>query len=147
VGADGRTSIVIQEQNMNTQKFIESGSADPYIAELYRRAVKVLNAPGLNRQQREQQIRRIQNNLREHQEAVASTAHRHAGKKNSRAADAGNNEQGLNNRCLGLAVQIRVKPDAKANAVPTPPQPTLPSIAVDQRRPQRSRPILKLRAR
>jgi acyl-CoA reductase-like NAD-dependent aldehyde dehydrogenase len=146
-GADGRTFIVNQEQNMNTQKFIESGSADPYVAGLYQRAVKVLNDSGLNRQQREEQIRRLQNNLREHQEAVASKTWLHPGKTNSRATGAANNQQGLTNRRLELAGRNQAISVAGPETSATPAPTTRPGPPVEPSRRQRNRPILCLPGR
>jgi len=74
---------------MNAQNFIESNSTDPYIADLCRRAVKVLNDQQLNRRQRELQIKRLQDNLLERQEAVAAKARRVMNKFSSKGAGVG----------------------------------------------------------
>ena len=69
---------------MSTTTFVEAHSADPYVRELHRRAVRLLNDPTLDRQQRELHVRRLQAALREHQEKVAEKAARLAAKKNQR---------------------------------------------------------------
>ena len=52
---------------MSTTTFVEAHSADPYIRELHRKAVRLLNDPTLDRQQREFHVRRLQAALLEYQ--------------------------------------------------------------------------------
>lgn len=52
---------------MSSTQFIEALSADPFVKELSRRAIRILNDPTLDRQQREDHIRRLQSLLVGHQ--------------------------------------------------------------------------------
>jgi hypothetical protein len=69
---------------MSTTTFVEALSADPYIRELHRKAVRLLNDPTLDRQQREFHVRRLQAALLEHQAREALKAARLAEKKGRR---------------------------------------------------------------
>ena len=69
---------------MSNSKFIEALSADPYVRGLSRRAVRLLNDPTLDRQQREHHIRQIQSLLAQHQAKDAAKATKLAAKKAQR---------------------------------------------------------------
>jgi hypothetical protein len=69
---------------MSTTTFVEATSADPFIRDLHRRAVRLLNDPSLDRQQREFHMRRLQSILLGHQEKQAAKAARVAQKKAAR---------------------------------------------------------------
>jgi len=69
---------------MSTTTFVEATSADPVVRDLHRRAVRVLNDPSLDRQQREFHVRRLQSILIEHQQKQAAKAARELAKKASR---------------------------------------------------------------
>lgn len=57
---------------MSTTQFIEATSTDPYVREIHRRVVRLLNDPTLDRQQREFHVRSLQVMLVEHQTKVAT---------------------------------------------------------------------------
>ena len=73
-----------KEQVMSNNQFIEALSADPYVRGLSRRAVRLLNDPTLDRQQREHHIRQIQSLLAQHQAKEAAKAMKLAAKKAQR---------------------------------------------------------------
>ena len=52
---------------MSDSQFIEAISPDPFVREIHRRAMRVLNDPMLDRNQRVTQIRKLQQILVEHQ--------------------------------------------------------------------------------
>ncbi|MBV5347415.1 hypothetical protein JZU46_04270 [bacterium] len=52
---------------MSTTTFVEATSADPFIRDLHRKAVRLLNDPSLDRRKREFHMRRLQSILIEHQ--------------------------------------------------------------------------------
>jgi hypothetical protein len=59
---------------MSGQLFFEAFSSDPYVRQLHRRAVEILNDPDLNRHQRESRIRSIQAMLLDHSRQTAYKA-------------------------------------------------------------------------
>lgn len=69
---------------MSATTFVEANSADPYVRDLHRKAMRVLNDPSLDRQQREFHVRRLQAALLEHQALEAAKAARLAEKKGKR---------------------------------------------------------------
>ena len=77
---------------MSTTTFIEATSADPFVRDVYRRAVRLLNDPTLDRRQREFHMRRLQSILMEHQAKQQAKASALRVKKSSR-------EQGSRENC------------------------------------------------
>lgn len=75
---------------MSTTQFIEATSTDPYVREIYRRVMGVLNDPSLDRAQREIRIRKLQATLREHQTKLAEKQKQAALKKSKNPAAAKN---------------------------------------------------------
>ena len=69
---------------MSTTTFVEATSADHFVRDLHRRAVRVLNDPSLDRQQREFHVRRLQSILLEHQAKQDAKAARLLANKASR---------------------------------------------------------------
>lgn len=65
---------------MSATTFIEATSADPFVRDLHRKAVRLLNDPSLDRQQREFHVRRLQSILLEHQAKEAAKAEKLAAK-------------------------------------------------------------------
>ena len=57
---------------MPNAPFIEAHSGDPFVEELSRRAVRILNDPSLDRTQRELHIRRLQGLLRDREVSQTS---------------------------------------------------------------------------
>lgn len=141
---------------MSTTTFVEATSADPVVRDLHRRAVRVLNDPSLDRQQREFHVRRLQSILREHQQKQAAKAARELAKKASREkVSRENRNQGVADPSQVLArrkefgVPVKehgaLKEDAAA-LVEVTPQPIRSLIAVDDSQvPGRKRPVLSLK--
>lgn len=71
---------------MSTTQFIEATSTDPYVREIHRRVVRLLNDPTLDRQQRELHVRSLQTMLVEHQTQVAAQAKKLSVKSTKEAA-------------------------------------------------------------
>lgn len=141
---------------MQHTAFVEATSADPFIRQLHRNAIRLLNDPSLDRQQREFHVRRIQSLLVEHQAKQAAKAQKKAAKeatrdqvsrnnRNQKVADpsqvvARRNEFGLAARRQALAtplgeLMVDSVPQADANA----------AAANDSQANGRNRPVLKLK--
>lgn len=75
---------------MSNTAFVESQSSDPFVRELSRSAVRILNDQTLDRRQREALIRRLQARLLEHQDQQALKA----AQKAAKAAKKGGAERG-----------------------------------------------------
>ena len=69
---------------MSNTHFVEALSSDPYVRALSRRAVRLLNDPTLDRQQRQNHIRRLQSLLVEHRTKEAIKARKLADIKKKR---------------------------------------------------------------
>ena len=69
---------------MSTTTFVEATSADPFIRDLHRKAVRLLNDSSLDRRKREFHMRRLQSILIEHQAKQEAKAERLLAKKASR---------------------------------------------------------------
>lgn len=76
---------------MQHTAFVEAMSADPFVRQLHRNAIRLLNDPSLDRQQREFHIRRIQSLLLEHQAKQAAKAQKKAAKEATRDQVSRNN--------------------------------------------------------
>ena len=119
-----------------TTAFVEAVSEDPFVRDLHRRAVRLLNDPSLDRQQREFHVRRLQGILLEHQAKQAAKAAQLARKK------AGREQLSCTNRNQGVADQSQVVarrrefgPTAERSQQPVPEEPaelkTKPGVVVD----------------
>lgn len=73
-----------KEQVMSNTQFIEALSADPYVRALSRQAIRLLNDPTLDRQQRQTHIRRLQSLMVEHELKQAAKASRLVQKQQKR---------------------------------------------------------------
>ena len=134
-----------------TTAFVESVSEDPFVRDLHRRAVRLLNDPSLDRQQREFHVRRLQGILLEHQAKQAVMAAELAQKK------AGREQLSRTQRNQGVADQSQVVarrrefgPTASRTEEPALSEPaelaTKPVVVVnDTILTGRSRPVLTLR--
>lgn len=69
---------------MSTTTFVEATSADPFVRDLHRRAVRLLNDPTMDRKQREFHVRQLQSILIEHQAKQDAKAVKLLAKKASR---------------------------------------------------------------
>ena len=65
---------------MSITTFVEATSADPFVRDLHRKAVRLLNDPTLDRKQREFHMGRLQSILLEHQAKQAAKAEKTAAK-------------------------------------------------------------------
>ncbi len=141
---------------MSTTTFVEATSADPFVRDLHRRAVRVLNDPSLDRQQREFHVRRLQSILLEHQAKQDAKAARLLAKKASREqVSRENRKQGVADPSQVLARRKEFGAPVKeqmevieqvAPAVEITPQATPSAIAAnDSLVPGRKRPVLRLK--
>ena len=141
---------------MQHTPFVEAMSADPFVRQLHRNALRLLNDPSLDRQQREFHIRRIQSLLVEHQAKEAAKAQKKAAK------DATRDHASRNNRNHGVAdpsqvvarrKEFGVAGREKALAIApvdlvvdsAPHLAATAAAANDGQTPGRSRPVLKLK--
>ena len=140
---------------MSTTTFVEATSADPFIRDLHRRAVRVLNDPSLDRQQREFHVRRLQSILIEHQAKQEAKAARLLAKKVSREqVSRENRNQGVADPSQVLARRKEFRAPVKeqmevieqvAPVVEITPQAIPSAIAAnDNLVPGRKRPVLRL---
>ena len=141
---------------MSTTTFVEATSADPFIRDLHRRAVRVLNDPSLDRQQREFHVRRLQSILLEHLAKQDAKAARLLAKKASREqVSRENRNQGVADPSQVLARRKEFGAPVKeqmevieqvAPAVEITPQAIPSAIAAnDSLVPGRKRPVLRLK--
>ena len=141
---------------MSTTTFVEATSADPFIRDLHRKAVRVLNDPSLDRQQREFHVRRLQSILLEHQAKQDAKAARLLAKKASREqVSRENRNQGVADPSQVLARRKEFGAPVKeqmelteqvAPAVEITPQAIPSAIAAnDSLVPGRKRPVLRLK--
>ena len=87
---------------MSTTPYVEATSNDPFVRELHRRAMRLLNDPSLDRRQREFHMRRLQSILLEHQAKQAAAAAKLAAKSARRE------QVSRTNRNQGVADQSQV---------------------------------------
>ena len=141
---------------MSTTTFVEATSADPFIRDLHRRAVRLLNDPSLDRQQREFHVRRLQSILIEHQAKQDAKAARLLANKASREqVSRENRNQGVADPSQVLARRKEFGAPVKeqmevmeqvAPAVEIAPQAIPSAIAAnDSLVPGRKRPVLRLK--
>ena len=134
-----------------TTAFVEAASEDPFVRDLHRRAVRLLNDSSLDRQQREFHVRRLQGILLEHQAKQVAVAAKLEQKK------AGRGQLSRLNRSEGVADQSQVvarrrefgsSPVRSMQLVPQEPVKleTKPVVVVDDTvLTGRSRPVLTLK--
>ena len=135
---------------MSTTTFVEAHSADPYIRELHRKAVRLLNDPTLDRQQREFHVRRLQAALLEHQAREALKAARLAEKKGKREqASRADRNKGVADQSQVLARRrefARTQQERGENEGQGPQKAAQPVVTgSDNRLTGRSRPVLTLK--
>jgi hypothetical protein len=147
---------VKQGEGMSTTTFVEATSADPVIRDLHRRAVRVLNDPSLDRQQREFHVRRLQSMLLEHQAKEAAKGAKLAAKtakreqvsranRNQRVADP--SQIVARRKEFGAPVMEQgIAKEKTAPLVEITPQAIRSLIAAnDSQVPGRNRPVLSLK--
>ena len=135
---------------MSTTTFVEAHSADPYIRELHRKAVRLLNDPTLDRQQREFHVRRLQTALLEHQAREALKAARLAEKKSNREqASRADRNKGVADQSQVLARRrefARAQQERGEDEGPGPETSAQPVVTGSDNPPTgRSRPVLTLK--
>ncbi len=137
---------------MSITTFVEALSADPYIRELHRKAVRLLNDPTLDRQQREFHVRRLQAALLEYQAGETLKAARKAEKKGKREqASRADRNKGVADQSQILARRrefARAEPDTDAHEGQAPVKAAPPVVTGSDNRQTmtgRSRPVLTLR--
>ena len=134
-----------------TTAFVESVSEDPFVRDLHRRAVRLLNDPSLDRQQREFHVRRLQSILLEHQAKQEAKAAQLAQKKAGREQLSRSlRNQGVADQSQVVARRREFGPIARRTEEPVPKEPvelpTKPVVVVgDTILTGRSRPVLTLR--
>ena len=137
---------------MSTTTFVEATSADPFIRDLHRKAVRLLNDPTLDRQQREFHMRRLQSILIEHQAKQDAKAARLLAKKASREqVSRENRNQGVadpsqvvaRRKEFGKALPLQVEPMEPATEVARE-APKRADAVNDNKMTGRSRPVLTL---
>ncbi len=131
---------------MSTTTFVEATSADPFVRELHRKAVRLLNDPSLDRRKREFHMRRLQSILIEHQARQEAKAARLLAKKASRA------QESRENRSHGVVDPSQVVARRKEYGTPAVEQVEVAVQAVpaaiaanDSQVGGRSRPVLTLK--
>ena len=132
---------------MSTTTFVEATSADPFIRDLHRRAVRLLNDPSLDRQQREFHMRRLQSILLGHQAKEAAKAARVAQKKATREQiSRTNRNQGVADPSQVLARRKELALVSKAAAAEAEKeQPNQVVTAANQPMAVSHRPVLTLK--
>lgn len=114
---------------MSNAVFVEALSSDPYVRELHRRVVRVLNDPSLDRQQREFHVRQVQSLLLAHQARQVVKAKKLADKQaqltqgsrhNSNQGVAHPSQVVARNRELGNAAKKATPAEIKAQPAVTP---------------------------
>lgn len=132
---------------MQHTPFVEAMSADPFVRQLHRNALRLLNDTSLDRQQREFQIRRVQSLLVEHQAKEATKAQKKAAKEaTSDQVSRNNRDQGVadpsqvlaRRREFGQGRQTCQMPQAEVQAQPL-------AAVSDKLSGGRSRPLLTLK--
>lgn len=131
---------------MSTTTFVEATSADPFIQDLHRKAVRLLNDLSLDRRKREFHMRRLQSILIEHQAKQDAKAARLLAKKASR------DQVSRENRNQGTADPSQVvarrkeRGSAVVEQVDTAAQAAPAAVAAnDSQVPGRNRPVLTLK--
>ena len=141
---------------MQHTSFVEAMSADPFVRRLHRNAIRLLNDPSLDRQQREFHIRRIQSLLVEHRAKQAAKAQKKAAKEATRDPVSRNNRnQGVADPSQVVARRKEFGVAARQQALATPqvelmadlaPQANaIAAAANDSQATGRNRPVLKLK--
>ena len=145
---------------MSTTPFVEATSADPFIRDLHRRALRLLNDTSLDRRKREFHVRRLQSILIEHQAKQEAQSAKLLAKKASRArVSSENRNHGVadpsqvlaRRKELGEKAGEFLMEPAKAKVLPEPiADVRLQVIAAanavfDSQVPGRNRPVLSLK--
>lgn len=134
---------------MSNTAFVESQSTDPFVRELSRCAVRILNDQSLDRRQREALIHRLQARLKGHLAKQALVAAQKAAKASKKAV-ATRTQKGLveADRRQVLSLRKEFKSDVPAQEVPAARLEIVVPVTVaanDGYFPNRSRSVLTLK--
>jgi hypothetical protein len=131
---------------MSTTMFMEATSADPFVRDVYRKAVRLLNDPTLDRRQREFHIRRLQSNLIAHYAAQDAKVNKLKAKKASREQVVrGNHHETVANPSQVAARRKELRAtESKQEEAEVQTSPAL-IAANDSRVTGRNRPVLTLK--
>jgi hypothetical protein len=135
---------------MSNTAFVESQSSDPFVRELSRSAVRILNDQTLDRRQREALIRRLQARLLGHQAKQAQKAAQKVAKAAKKGGSAERRETGLVQADQRQVLSLRKEFSSEAVAevvVPTELREVIPAAiaANDGYYPNRRRSVLTLK--
>ncbi len=145
---------------MSTTTFVEATSADPFIRDLHRKAVRLLNDSSLDRRKREFHMRRLQSILIEHLAKQDAKADRLLAKKASREqVSRDNRKQGVadpsqvaaRRREFGGKATEQATEQVGAGGLPEPVMDGSMEVVVtanaanDSQVPGRNRPVLTLK--
>ena len=141
---------------MQHTAFVEAMSADPFVRQLHRNAIRLLNDPSLDRQQREFHIRRVQSLLLEHQAKQTAKAQKKAAKEATRDQVSRNNRNQrvadpsqvvARRKEIGFAARQQALATTQGDLMADAPQLETAAAAAanDSQAPGRNRPMLKLK--
>jgi hypothetical protein len=134
---------------MSNAVFVEALSSDPFVKELHRRVVRLLNDPSLDRQQREFHVRKVQSLLLAHQARQAAKAQSLADKKLQRdQVSRHNRNQGVADPSQVLARRRefgQVATEATAPEAPAQDVVAANDNHMPERGTYRNRPVLTLK--
>ena len=141
---------------MSATTFVEATSADPFIRDLHRKAVRLLNDSSLGRRKREFHMRRLQSILIEHQAKQDAKADRLLAKEASREqVSRENRNQGVADPSQVAARRkefgVKEREQAGAGGLPEPVTDGGLEVVVeenaanDSQVPGRNRPVLTLK--
>ena len=131
---------------MSTTTFVEAASADPFVRDLHRKAMRLLNDPSLDRSKRVFHMRRLQGILIEHLAMQVAKADRLQAKKASRAqVSRENRNQGVADPSQVTARRREFGVTAKEQEVATAR--SIPAVVAvnDRQVTKRNRPVLSLK--
>lgn len=94
---------------MSKAQFVECHSQDPVIRALARKAVRLLNDPSLDRQQREAKVRSVQRDIICHQEELAAAVAKQAAKVAAKASTRTRHTHGHPNGAIADAKQVAAR--------------------------------------
>lgn len=130
---------------MSNTQFVEARSSDPYVRALSRRAVRLLNDPTLDRQQREHHIRQLQSLLVEHRVKEAVKARALAATKQKREQVARSN-RGVADQSQVVARRREFRQLSQVSQDPVTEVKAQPVLAAnDKHLPLRNRSVLTLK--
>ena len=119
---------------MSITTFVEATSADPFVRDLHRKAVRLLNDPSLDRKQREFHMRRLQSILIEQQS-----------RENRNQGVADPSQVAARRKEFGVPAAEQEKATERETEQATEQATTAVVAANDNHVPGRNRPVLRLK--